>query len=310
MAVPLYDTASVILIRIREGRSPFVGDRCHLSHRLVERGLTPPNAVRTIDLITLCGGLGSLLLHRPGHCSWPWVVGPDSLPARPGGDPGGLLGASGVNQIMSRRTPRTTAAPVSKARTAPKREARDVEDDEDVDSLLRLGEGLRRIALGATASLLTVRALWPSEPDYREDAGGGLIWVFALMLTFGVAIASALMGGTVRFRWSWADLGVTHLAAHRDERAAGGRCPGCGESVVGVGRIRDGVFARAQPPENARGIDSACGCARRDGRGARGLRAVSGHRRAAALPRVVQQSHRRGAADPSDRAGEPSAEAL
>jgi len=64
MAVPLYDTASVVLIRVREGRSPFLGDRRHFSHRLVARGLTPPQAVRTINLVTLAGGLGALLLHR------------------------------------------------------------------------------------------------------------------------------------------------------------------------------------------------------------------------------------------------------
>ena len=64
MAVPLYDTTSVVLIRLREGRSPFLGDRRHFSHRLVERGLTPPQAVRTIDLVTLACGLGALLLHR------------------------------------------------------------------------------------------------------------------------------------------------------------------------------------------------------------------------------------------------------
>ncbi len=63
MAVPLYDTTSVVLIRLREGRSPFVGDRRHFSHRLVECGLTPPQAVRTIYLVTLTAGLGSLLLH-------------------------------------------------------------------------------------------------------------------------------------------------------------------------------------------------------------------------------------------------------
>jgi UDP-GlcNAc:undecaprenyl-phosphate GlcNAc-1-phosphate transferase len=64
MAVPLYDTTSVVLIRLREGRSPFLGDRSHFSHRLVARGLTPPQAVWTIDLVTLAGGLGALLLHR------------------------------------------------------------------------------------------------------------------------------------------------------------------------------------------------------------------------------------------------------
>jgi UDP-GlcNAc:undecaprenyl-phosphate/decaprenyl-phosphate GlcNAc-1-phosphate transferase len=64
MAVPLYDMTSVVLIRLREGRSPFQGDRRHFSHRLVARGLTPFQAVLTIDLVTLAGGLGALLLHR------------------------------------------------------------------------------------------------------------------------------------------------------------------------------------------------------------------------------------------------------
>jgi UDP-GlcNAc:undecaprenyl-phosphate GlcNAc-1-phosphate transferase len=66
MAVPLYDSASVVFIRIRQGRSPFEADRSHFSHRLVERGLTPARAVATIDLVTLAGGLGALLLHRLG----------------------------------------------------------------------------------------------------------------------------------------------------------------------------------------------------------------------------------------------------
>ncbi len=66
MAVPLYDTTSVILIRLREGRSPFQADRCHFSHRLVDRGLTPPRAVGTIYLVTLTGGLGALLLPNLG----------------------------------------------------------------------------------------------------------------------------------------------------------------------------------------------------------------------------------------------------
>ena len=66
MAVPLYDTASVILIRLREGRSPFQADRSHFSHRLVDRGLTRRRAVWTIYLVTLAGGLGALLLHLPG----------------------------------------------------------------------------------------------------------------------------------------------------------------------------------------------------------------------------------------------------
>lgn len=64
LAVPLYDFVSVILIRLREGRSPFHGDKSHFSHRLVELGLRPAHAVLTIHLATLMTGLGALLLYK------------------------------------------------------------------------------------------------------------------------------------------------------------------------------------------------------------------------------------------------------
>ncbi len=64
MAVPIYDTASVVLIRLRQRRSPFVGDKSHFSHRLVKLGMTKPQAVLTIYLATATCGLGALLLHQ------------------------------------------------------------------------------------------------------------------------------------------------------------------------------------------------------------------------------------------------------
>jgi UDP-GlcNAc:undecaprenyl-phosphate/decaprenyl-phosphate GlcNAc-1-phosphate transferase len=64
MAVPIYDTASVVFIRLRHGRSPFVGDTSHFSHRLVKLGMTKPQAVLTIYLATATCGLGALLLHQ------------------------------------------------------------------------------------------------------------------------------------------------------------------------------------------------------------------------------------------------------
>jgi len=64
LAVPLYDFSSVMLIRLLEGRSPFQPDKSHFSHRLVELGLKPRNAVLTIHLATLTTGLGALLLYR------------------------------------------------------------------------------------------------------------------------------------------------------------------------------------------------------------------------------------------------------
>ncbi|RMG41093.1 MAG: undecaprenyl/decaprenyl-phosphate alpha-N-acetylglucosaminyl 1-phosphate transferase [Planctomycetota bacterium] len=64
LAVPLYDFCSVIWIRLREGRSPFHPDKSHFSHRLVELGLSPRNAVMTIHLATLTTGLAGILLYR------------------------------------------------------------------------------------------------------------------------------------------------------------------------------------------------------------------------------------------------------
>jgi UDP-GlcNAc:undecaprenyl-phosphate GlcNAc-1-phosphate transferase len=64
LAVPLYDTLSVVCIRLRAGRSVFQGDTNHFSHRLVALGLTKTQAVLTIYLTTTACGLGALLLHQ------------------------------------------------------------------------------------------------------------------------------------------------------------------------------------------------------------------------------------------------------
>jgi len=62
LAVPIIDTATVILIRLREGRPIYVGDRRHLSHRLVALGFSPPRAVFFLYLLTLALGLGAVNL--------------------------------------------------------------------------------------------------------------------------------------------------------------------------------------------------------------------------------------------------------
>ena len=64
LAVPLYDFLTVIWIRLRQRRSPFHPDKSHFSHRLVEMGFTPRDAVLTIHLATLTTGLGALILFR------------------------------------------------------------------------------------------------------------------------------------------------------------------------------------------------------------------------------------------------------
>ena len=64
MAVPLYDFSSVTLLRISQGKSPFVGDTQHFSHRLKKRGLTDTQTVLTLYLATLCTGLGATFLYQ------------------------------------------------------------------------------------------------------------------------------------------------------------------------------------------------------------------------------------------------------
>ncbi|MFA5239289.1 MAG: MraY family glycosyltransferase [Phycisphaerae bacterium] len=64
MAVPLYDFISVTTLRIKQGKSPFVGDTQHFSHRLKKRGLTDTQTVLTLYTATLCTGLGATFLYQ------------------------------------------------------------------------------------------------------------------------------------------------------------------------------------------------------------------------------------------------------
>src|SRR5436309_15786843 len=105
---------------------------------------------------------------------------------------------------MPRRKPTTTLL-------EPLRDETDGNGDGDSLAPARLGECLRRLALGLTAALVTARAYWPSEPDLKAEAGSGLDWALAILLVTGVAVASALVGGRLRLRWSWTDAAVIAL---------------------------------------------------------------------------------------------------
>jgi UDP-GlcNAc:undecaprenyl-phosphate GlcNAc-1-phosphate transferase len=64
LAIPYYDLTSVVFLRWRQGRSPFHADKQHLSHRLVNLGLSPPAAVGVIYLLALAVGGGGLLIYH------------------------------------------------------------------------------------------------------------------------------------------------------------------------------------------------------------------------------------------------------
>jgi UDP-GlcNAc:undecaprenyl-phosphate GlcNAc-1-phosphate transferase len=83
MAVPLYESAWVFLFWLREHNDPslrnrhdeFLRHRRHFSYRLLESGLTPPQAVRVVLLVSLGAGLGAPLLHRLDALGTLLVVG-------------------------------------------------------------------------------------------------------------------------------------------------------------------------------------------------------------------------------------------
>ena len=72
MAVPLYDMASVIVIRLAHRQSPFQPDRRHFSHRLVDAGLSKTQAVATIYFIAAATGVAAVFLHR---VNWQGAMG-------------------------------------------------------------------------------------------------------------------------------------------------------------------------------------------------------------------------------------------
>ncbi len=66
MGLPIFDTFSVIVIRLKQGRPIYKGDKSHLSHRLISLGLAPRRTLLVICLIALAMGLEAPLIPRMG----------------------------------------------------------------------------------------------------------------------------------------------------------------------------------------------------------------------------------------------------
>ena len=60
LALPLFDTGMVVLIRTLKKKPFWIGDHNHISHRFVRMGLSRPQAVLLVHLMALCVGLGIL----------------------------------------------------------------------------------------------------------------------------------------------------------------------------------------------------------------------------------------------------------
>ncbi|MFP4382173.1 MAG: nucleotide exchange factor GrpE [Candidatus Sumerlaeia bacterium] len=66
LGVPIFDTLSVMWIRLREGRPLMEGDRNHFSHRLTDLGMSQRRAVTFIYIVTAAVALGAVPLRTVG----------------------------------------------------------------------------------------------------------------------------------------------------------------------------------------------------------------------------------------------------
>ena len=62
LALPLFDTLAVTVIRLRQGKPIYIGDNNHISHRFMKMGMRRSMAVLSTHLLALAIGLGVLPL--------------------------------------------------------------------------------------------------------------------------------------------------------------------------------------------------------------------------------------------------------
>src|SRR5947209_2058128 len=62
LALPLYDFLVVSIIRLSRGKSPFIGDTNHFSHRLVARAMSRRTAVLCLYLVTAATSVAAIVL--------------------------------------------------------------------------------------------------------------------------------------------------------------------------------------------------------------------------------------------------------
>lgn len=74
LALPIFDTAFVSVVRWLSGRAVSQGGRDHSSHRLVAVGLSETNAVLLLHGISIASGSVAFAVYR-GQLSWGWLAG-------------------------------------------------------------------------------------------------------------------------------------------------------------------------------------------------------------------------------------------
>ncbi len=75
VSIPVYDVITVTLIRLKSGKPPWIGDKNHVSHRLVSHGLSKKNTILILYSILFLLSIPSLLsIHPSGNIQWLWIT--------------------------------------------------------------------------------------------------------------------------------------------------------------------------------------------------------------------------------------------
>ncbi|MEE2658089.1 MAG: MraY family glycosyltransferase [Candidatus Latescibacterota bacterium] len=96
LVVPVYDLVSVVLLRLRRGRPPWLGDTNHISHRIVRLGLEPTHAVLAVHTVASVLILPCLIVLH---------VGPGMAWRILGGVLAAIIAAAAADYISLRRDP-------------------------------------------------------------------------------------------------------------------------------------------------------------------------------------------------------------
>jgi len=75
LALPIADVIVVFVLRLASGHPPWVGDRRHVSHRLVRRGVPPWLAVAILWIVMACCGAIAMLLPAVDAQGAVWLLG-------------------------------------------------------------------------------------------------------------------------------------------------------------------------------------------------------------------------------------------
>src|SRR5439155_1277877 len=74
LSIPLIDTALAIVRRFLRGKPIFEGDRGHIHHRLLDRGLSPRKAALVLYACCSFGAVGSLLMMNQSFSGFVIII--------------------------------------------------------------------------------------------------------------------------------------------------------------------------------------------------------------------------------------------